>query len=327
MAIASPRARYLRHISRKLHPTVFESVTKGIYSGWTEKPIWYDAMKRMPPDKSFIGGKPPKITFPEDKLYHKLLKLHPMLELERHVVTPGVRSLATRFAQHQWRLIEHEAMEEEAAFHKCEEVFKDELLDFEKRMIHFRGHTQFVRMSGIYEVLNKRNETMKQREEALRAHLRTLRELKRNALKVSGAQETRTTTKDIEDDDELFPADPPPQFQSKEEEEETHRLRRQMMATKDPPDKDRGEGFHSLVDFEENLTQQPDIRMPTRLDRYHTEDPFDDMHKVFRKQAEAAPSRITKLLDRLSAEPDFMKENLRKAKERTAKLKAESAGK
>lgn len=86
-------------------------------------------------------------------------------------------------------------MSEEEAFLKCDEIFKSDLADYEKRMVQFRGHTEFVRASGMYEVLNKRSEQMQARERSLKEHLKNLRKMYNDA-KGFGAQGVGEAEKD-----------------------------------------------------------------------------------------------------------------------------------
>lgn len=111
---------------------MLDMATKTLKTGVFCKPSWYDAVSRVPPETKWQHPTPPELFFPEDKLYKKLIKERPILELEVEDQEVEKNTVAHRWARTQADLMEKEEMDEKMAYRRCEELFEDEVADLIK---------------------------------------------------------------------------------------------------------------------------------------------------------------------------------------------------
>ena len=86
---------------------VLARMNRMVISGFYVPPVWYHAVRRVPPMMQLSQPHPGKITFPEDRLYPALYRRIPSLQDEPlHVVDMYQPTVGNRIAQRWLKEIE-----------------------------------------------------------------------------------------------------------------------------------------------------------------------------------------------------------------------------
>ena len=173
-------ARRLFGSPRDCLARVNEIVASGIYL----PPLWYDAVRRVPPTVLSPGPHPGRITFPEDRLYPSLYTRIPQLQDEPlYVTSPHEATVGRRVAQRWAEEIERTpGKDEEKAWAK---VMQDEELQrllaaYDKRLQDGRQQPvtagnvgrfmqRKLQAMGVMRQLGRQTSPQRRREELQRA--------------------------------------------------------------------------------------------------------------------------------------------------------------
>ena len=89
------------------HANVLARMDNLVLTGIYQPPLWYDAVRRVPPTLLYSEPHPGNIVFPEDSLYPKLYQRLPQLRDEPlHITNVTQASVGRRLAERWWREID-----------------------------------------------------------------------------------------------------------------------------------------------------------------------------------------------------------------------------
>ena len=108
-----------------------------VRGGSTSKPAWFAAVKAFPPHFEPVSQtRPPKITYPEDRLREIFLKRNPQARrLPVNLSAPSIpeRHIADRFVALQLQLMKEDALDEEAAYKAADRIICSEIIEANRR--------------------------------------------------------------------------------------------------------------------------------------------------------------------------------------------------
>ena len=109
-----------------------------VLTGLYQPPLWYDAVRRVPPTLLYSEPHPGNIVFPEDSLYPSLYRRLPQLKDEAlHITTITEASVGRRLAERWWNEIDKDkSKDEEAAWQRvmADGEMQQLVADYDKRV-------------------------------------------------------------------------------------------------------------------------------------------------------------------------------------------------
>jgi len=120
-----------------------EHATSLLQTGMFAKPDYYDALRRHPPFSSVRATKAAQekdAKFPEESLIQTLLRRRPILKLEWSEMTDIHHvPIRQKFVEKQLQLMKEQKMKKNDAYWKVDEMFNEEIDEFEKELIAQKG--------------------------------------------------------------------------------------------------------------------------------------------------------------------------------------------
>ena len=120
------------------HANVLSRIDNLLLTGLYQPPLWYDAVRRVPPTLLYSEPHPGNIVFPEDSLYPRLYQRLPQLRDEAlHIHSLTEASVGRRLAERWWSEIDKDkGKDEEAAWQRvmADGAMQQLVADYDKRV-------------------------------------------------------------------------------------------------------------------------------------------------------------------------------------------------